>query len=53
MRDEPLLGFNVIFDPISKSALLQVGDQVTWLSGPFANYHDALSAARRRVSGAR
>lgn len=53
MRDEPPLGYSVIFDPISKSALIHCGDQVTWLSGPFASYRDALTAAQRRVAGSR
>jgi len=53
MRDETAPGYSVIFDPISKSALIHCGDQVTWLSGPFASYRDALNAAQRRVAGNR
>jgi hypothetical protein len=51
MRDEQPPPFNVIFDPISKSALVHFGDRVTWLSGPFANYQEALRAAGRRLAG--
>jgi hypothetical protein len=52
MRDQqppgfPPASFHVIFDPISKSALVHCGDRVTWLSGPFANYREALRAADR------
>ena len=47
MREEQPPPFNVIFDPISKSALIHFGDRVTWLSGPFANYREALRAADR------
>jgi hypothetical protein len=47
---EPSRPFSVIFDPISKSALIHFGDRVTWLSGPFANYQEALSAAGRSLS---
>lgn len=53
MRDDPPPGYSVIFDPISKSALIHFGDQVTWLSGPFSNYRDALTAAQRRLAGNR
>lgn len=45
MHDAKPSPFNVIFDPISKSALIHFGDRVTWLSGPFTNYQEALSAA--------
>lgn len=47
MREEQPPPFNVIFDPISKSALIQFGDRVTYLCGPFANYREALRAADR------
>lgn len=47
MREEPPPAFNVIFDPISKSALIHFGDRVKWLSGPFATYCEALKAANR------
>ena len=47
MREEKSPEFSVIFDPISKSALIHFGDRVTWLSGPFANYQDAVKAADR------
>jgi hypothetical protein len=47
MRDEQPPPFSVIFDPISKSALVNFGDRVTWLCGPFANYREALRAADR------
>lgn len=50
MREEQSLPFTVIFDPISKSALIHFGDRVTWLSGPFANYQEALRAAGRRLA---
>ena len=46
MREQPP-AFNVIFDPISKSALIHFGDRVTFLSGPFADYREALRAADR------
>jgi len=45
MRDERGPSFNVIFDPISKSALVHLGNRVILLSGPFANYREALRAA--------
>ncbi len=47
MPDAPPPGFNVLFDPISKSALIHCGDRVIWLAGPFASYQEALEAARR------
>lgn len=47
MREQQQPSFSVIFDPISKSALIHCGDRVTWLSGPFANYQEALRAADR------
>jgi hypothetical protein len=50
MRDEPPPEYSVIFDPISKSALIHFGDQITWLSGPFASYRDAVNAAQRRIA---
>lgn len=50
MREVQQQPFNVIFDPISKSALVNFGDRVTWLSGPFANYREALQAADRCCS---
>lgn len=49
MSDEPPPEYRVIYDPISKSALIHYGDRVTWLAGPFASYADAITAARRRV----
>jgi hypothetical protein len=45
MRSETQASFSLIFDPISKSALIHSGDQVIWLAGPFSNYRDAMSAA--------
>lgn len=52
MREEqpPPSLFSVIFDPISKSALIHSGDQVTYLSGPFASYREAQRAADRRMA---
>ena len=50
MRNESPLGFNLIFDPISKSALIHDGDRVTWLAGPFATYSEAMSAAKRSMA---
>jgi hypothetical protein len=50
MREEQSPPFNVIFDPISKSALISFGDRVALLSGPFANYREALRAAHRCFS---
>jgi hypothetical protein len=47
MREQPPPSYNVIFDPISKSALIHFGDRVTWLAGPFADYNEALRAANR------
>lgn len=52
MRIEEPSGFNLIFDPISKSALIHQGDRITWLAGPFATYRDAMRAARRSLSDA-
>jgi hypothetical protein len=49
MRTQEPVGFNLIFDPISKSALIHFGDKVTWLAGPFATYAEAMSAARRSL----
>ena len=49
MREDPPPPFDVIFDPVSKSALIHFGDRVTWLSGPFANYREARRAADRWV----
>jgi hypothetical protein len=49
MREEQSPRLNVIFDPVSKSALINHGDHVTWLAGPFSNYRDALRAADRCV----
>jgi hypothetical protein len=49
MREQQQPSFNVIFDPISKSALIHLGDRVTWLAGPFANYQEALRAADRSL----
>lgn len=51
MRVQDPIGFNLIFDPISKSALIHCGDKVTWLAGPFATYRDALAAATRAMAG--
>lgn len=50
MREDQPPPFNVIFDPISKSALIHFGDRVTLLSGPFANYREAVRAADRCFS---
>ena len=47
MREDQGPGYNVIFDPISTSALIQNGDRVTLLSGPFMTYRDAVTAAQR------
>lgn len=47
MREEPPPNFSVIFDPISKSALIHQGERVTWLAGPFATYREAVQAADR------
>lgn len=49
MHEKRPPSFSVIFDPISKSALIHFGDRVTWLAGPFANYHEALRAADRSL----
>lgn len=53
MRDNQGQGYNVIFDPISKSALIQDGERVTWLSGPFMTYRDAVTAAQRSMANHR
>jgi hypothetical protein len=50
MRRETQVNFNLIFDPISKSALIHSGDQVIWLAGPFATYREAMSAANRSMA---
>ena len=47
MREKQPPSFNVIFDPVSKSALIHFGDRVMWLAGPFANYREARRAADR------
>lgn len=50
MHNEAKANFNLIFDPISKSALIHSGDRVIWLAGPFTTYHDAMSAARKSIA---
>ncbi|UVC11700.1 hypothetical protein IHQ71_14550 [Rhizobium sp. TH2] len=50
MRSKAKTNFNLIFDPISKSALIHTGDRVIWLAGPFATYRDAMSAAARSMT---
>jgi hypothetical protein len=50
MRSSAQANFNLIFDPISKSALLHCGDQVIWLAGPFCTYHEAMSAAKKSMA---
>lgn len=35
----------VIFDPVSKGAVLRRGTTLTYLDGPFRTFHDALAAA--------
>jgi len=52
MPSETQLDFNLIFDPISKSALIHSGGRVTWLAGPFSTYGDAMSAAKSLMAGA-
>ena len=49
MRSEIQMNFNLIFDPISKSALIHSGDRVIWLAGPFATYRDAMAAAKKSM----
>jgi hypothetical protein len=53
MREDPPPGFSVIFDPISKSALMHQGDSIIWLPGPFLTYRDAVNAARRSMGNVR
>lgn len=43
--------FEVIFDAVSKGAILRKGDAVHYLDGPFRTFADALEAARKRVLG--
>lgn len=50
MRSQAKANFNLIFDPISKSALIHSGDRVIWLAGPFATYREAMSAAEKSMS---
>jgi hypothetical protein len=50
MRGKAHANFNLIFDPISKSALIHTGDRVIWLAGPFATHRDAMSAAMRSMA---
>jgi hypothetical protein len=52
MRSKAQVNFNLIFDPISKSAMIHSGDRVTWLAGPFATYGDAMAAAKRSLADA-
>ncbi|CAN7286999.1 hypothetical protein [Rhizobium sp. LjRoot254] len=52
MRSEAKTNFNLIFDPISKSALIHSGDRMIWLAGPFATYREAMSAARSMANSA-
>lgn len=51
MRRETQTPFNLIFDPISKSALIHQGDRVTWLAGPFSDYREAMRAATQSMPG--
>ena len=53
MREDEAVNISVIFDPISKSALIHQGDRVTLLTGPFATYRDAMSAARKSLQPSR
>jgi len=52
MPSEAQVNFDLIFDPISKSALIHCGDRVTRLAGPFATYGDAMLAAKRLLADA-
>ena len=40
------LGFELIFDPIAKSAILRRNEALIWLDGPFRTYAEAAEAAR-------
>jgi hypothetical protein len=41
--------FELIFDPLAKSAIIRRGDSLVWLPGPFRDYPDAMLAARARL----
>jgi len=41
--------YEVIFDPIGKTAILRADDDLIWLDGPFRNYQEAEDAARIRL----
>ena len=38
--------FEIIFDPIAKSAILRRDETLIWLDGPFRTYSEATEAAR-------
>ena len=41
--------FEVIFDPITKGAVLRRGDATTYLDGPFSDFFAAMLAARKII----
>ena len=49
MRPETQIPFNLIFDPISKSALIHQDGRVTWLAGPYSDYREAMRAATKSM----
>jgi len=41
--------YEVIFDPIAKSAIVRNEDTLLWLDGPFRTYAEAVSYAINRL----
>jgi hypothetical protein len=41
--------YEVIFDPIAKSAILRNEETLLWLDGPFRSYAEAVSYAVNRL----
>lgn len=41
--------YEVIFDPIAKSAIVRNEDTLLWLDGPFRTYTEAVSYAVNRL----
>jgi hypothetical protein len=42
--------FEIIFDPVSKGAVLRRGENTTYLDGPFRTFLDAVVAARAYIA---
>lgn len=42
--------FELIFDPLGKTAIIRRGTRLTWLDGPFRTYAEALAVARKDMN---